>query len=265
MTDARAARREPRSDRRTRSAPRSPAAICRCTGYKNIVAAVRWAAEHEAAHDRRSEHGHGREPPEPDRRAPDRLRPPQAQGGRALHPRPGQLPRRHQAAGHGLRRAAAQPVRPREDRLDRHLAGAGAPERRRGRHRQGPRDARPGLDADDLLRHPGRAGGRQGPLPGPGGRVRHRHRRVLGQRRAAADRRRVRAAARGRQRAQGARRRRAADPRRQGRPARQPRQPDLGGRRRGGHRQRLRRGRHGRRAATSSTRAATRRRWRRAG
>jgi aerobic carbon-monoxide dehydrogenase small subunit len=24
-------------------------AICRCTGYKNIVSAVRWAAEHEAA------------------------------------------------------------------------------------------------------------------------------------------------------------------------------------------------------------------------
>ena len=23
-------------------------AICRCTGYKNIVSAVRWAAEHEA-------------------------------------------------------------------------------------------------------------------------------------------------------------------------------------------------------------------------
>jgi carbon-monoxide dehydrogenase small subunit len=23
--------------------------ICRCTGYKNIVSAVRWAAEHEAA------------------------------------------------------------------------------------------------------------------------------------------------------------------------------------------------------------------------
>ena len=22
--------------------------LCRCTGYKNIVAAVRWAAEHEA-------------------------------------------------------------------------------------------------------------------------------------------------------------------------------------------------------------------------
>jgi len=24
-------------------------AICRCTGYKNIVAAIRWAADHEAA------------------------------------------------------------------------------------------------------------------------------------------------------------------------------------------------------------------------
>ena len=23
--------------------------ICRCTGYKNIVAAARWAAEHEAS------------------------------------------------------------------------------------------------------------------------------------------------------------------------------------------------------------------------
>ena len=33
----------------TRSGPRSPGAICRCTGYKNIVSAVRWAAEHEAA------------------------------------------------------------------------------------------------------------------------------------------------------------------------------------------------------------------------
>ena len=59
-----------------------------------------------------------------------------------------------------------------------------ASERRRGGHREGPRDARAGLDADDLLRHAGRARGRQGPLPGPGGRVRDRDRRVLGQRRA---------------------------------------------------------------------------------
>ena len=164
-----------------------------------------------------------------------------------------------------LRRAAAQPVRAREDRLDRHLAGARAPERRGRRHRQGPRDARPRVDADDLLRHAGRAGRRQGPLPGPGGRVRDRDRRVLGQRRAAADRRRVRAAARGRQRPQGARRRRAADPRRQGRPARQPREPDVGGRRRG-RRPTARSPRPTRSSrATSSTRAATRRRWRRAG
>ena len=64
----------------------------------------------------------GREPSEPPDRAPDRLRPPEAQGGRALHPRPGHLPRRHPAAGDGLRRAAAQPVRARAHRLDRHLA-----------------------------------------------------------------------------------------------------------------------------------------------
>ena len=63
-----------------------------------------------------------------------------------------------------------------------------------------------------------------------------------------ADRRRVRAAAGDRQRPQGARPRRAADPRRQGGPARQPREPDLGGRRRGGDRPRVRRGRHRRRA-----------------
>ena len=89
-------------------------------------------------------------------------------------------------------------------------------------------------------------GGRQGPLPGPGGRVRDRDRRVLGQRRAVADRRGVRAAAGGRERAQGARPRRAADPRRQVRPGGQHREPDVGGRRPGGHRERLRRGRHGR-------------------
>ncbi len=142
---------------------------------------------------------------------------------------------------------------------------ARAPERRRGGHRQGPRDARPRVDADDLLRHAGRARGRQGPLPGPGGRVRDRDRRVLGARRAAADRRRVRAAAGGRQRAQGARRRRAADPRRQGRAGRQPREPDLGGGRRGGDRPRVRRGGHDRHARHHLSRAVTRRRSRRAG
>ena len=42
-----AARRESRTRPSTRSGPRSRGAICRCTGYKNIVAAVQWAAEHE--------------------------------------------------------------------------------------------------------------------------------------------------------------------------------------------------------------------------
>ena len=150
-------------------------------------------------------------------RAADRLRPAEAEGGRALHPRPGHVPRRHPASGDGPWRNAAQPVRARAHRLDRHLAGARASERRRRHHRQGPRDARARVDADDLLRHAGRARGRQGPLPGPGGRVRDRDGRVLGERRAPADRRRVRAAAGRRQRPQGARRRRAADPRRQDR------------------------------------------------
>ena len=73
-------------------------AICRCTGYKNIVGAVRWAAEHEAtAGAPGPEDGHGRAPPERHHRAPDRLRPAEAQGGRALHPR--HVPGRRPAAG----------------------------------------------------------------------------------------------------------------------------------------------------------------------
>ncbi len=261
------ARREPEPDRPRDPRPRSPAAICRCTGYKNIVAAVRWAAEHEATHPTGglTAMAIAENLPSADPGAADRLRPPEAQGGRALHPRQGHLPGRHPPARDAPRRDPAQPVRAREDHLDRHLGGAGTARRRRGRHRQGPGDARARVDADDLLRHPGRAGRRQGPLPGPGGGVRDRDRRVHRPRRAAADRGRVRAAAAGRQRPQGARPRCAADPRRQARPGRQPRQPDLGGRRRGGDRARVRRGRRRSSRATSSTRAVTRRRSRRAG
>ena len=76
-----------------------------------------------------------------------------------------------------------------------------------GHHRRGARDARPGLDADAVRRRAGRAGHRQGALPGPGGRVRRRRGQVLRARRARADRRRLRAAAAGRRRPQGARRR----------------------------------------------------------
>ena len=144
--------------------------------------------------------------------------------------------------------------------------GARAPGRRRGRHRQGPRDARAGVDADDLLRHPGRARRRQGPLPGPGGRVRDRRPTSTSASDALrADRRRVRAAAGGRQRPQGARPRRAADPRRQGRASAttSPARPGRPATRRRPTARSPRPTRSSR--ATSSTRAATRRRSRRAG
>ena len=42
-----------------------------------------------------------------------------AQGGRALHPRPRHLRRRHQAARNALRRDRAQPLRPRAHQVDR--------------------------------------------------------------------------------------------------------------------------------------------------
>ena len=89
-------------------------------------------------------------------RPPDRLRPPQAQGGRALHPRQGHLPRRHPPARHGPRRAPAQPVRAREDQLDRHDRGARAPERRRGRSppRTSRRSASPGCRRSPTTRRP---------------------------------------------------------------------------------------------------------------
>jgi carbon-monoxide dehydrogenase small subunit len=118
--------------------------------------------------------------PSPEHRAADRLRPPEAQGGRALHPRQGNYLDDIRLPGmvHGavLRSPYAHA---RIVSIDTSAALA-APQGRRGRHRQGPGDARAGVDADDLLRHAGGARRRQGPLPGPGGRVRDRDRRVLG-------------------------------------------------------------------------------------
>ena len=161
-------------------------AICRCTGYKNIVAAVRWAAEHSdeggLSMARRDERpiGFGRLKRKEDARF---IR------GKGNYLDDIRLP----GMVHGaiLRSPFAHA---KINSIDT-SRGARAPERRGGDHRQGPRDARARVDADDLLRHAGRARGRQGPLPGPGGRVRDRDRRVLGARRAAADRRRLRAAA----------------------------------------------------------------------
>ena len=87
-------------------------AICRCTGYKNIVERRALGGR---ARSRRETGGLSmaidvENLPSPDDRAADRLRPPEAQGGRALHPRQGHLPRRHPAARDGARGDPAQPA-----------------------------------------------------------------------------------------------------------------------------------------------------------
>ena len=93
-------------------------------------------------------------------------------------------------------------------------AAAGASQGEAGRHRRDAGRARPGLDADAVRRRAGGAGHRQGPLPGPGGRVRRRRGPVRRPRRAGAHRRRVRAAAARGRRPHRARPGRAGDPRR---------------------------------------------------
>ena len=164
-------------------------------------------------------------------------------------------------ARHAARRRAAQPVRPRPDRLHRHHGRRGAPEGQGGHHRRDAGRPQPGLDAHAVVRHAGRAGHRQGALPGPGGRVRRRRGPVRGPRRARADRRRVRAAARRGRRPAGARPGRAGHPRRQGRQDRQP-HLRLERRRQGRDRRGVRRRRGRGRRRTCSTRGCTRRRWR---
>ena len=115
---------------------------------------------------------------------------------------------------------------------------AGARRCRRDRDGRAARAAQPRLDADALGRHAGCARDGQGPLPGSGGRVRHRGERVHRKGRARADRRRLRAASGGHEPAGGEGRRRADDPRREGRAGGQPRLP-LGGGRQGRDRPRF--------------------------
>ena len=122
-------------------------------------------------------------------------------------------------------------------------AAAGAPEGQGGRHRRDAGRAGAGLDADAVQRRAGRAGHRQGALPGPGGRLRRRRGPVRRAGRARADRRRVRdPRARSSTSARALDAGRAGDPRR---PRGQDRQPllRLGDRRRGRDRGGLRPGR----------------------
>ncbi len=212
--------------------------LCRCTGYQNIVKSVLWAAaklrppapaQPKSRHGRRptetgvsSDTGAGRDQ---DRRA---RREPQARRGQPLHPRQGQLHRRHRAARHAAHGDPAQPAGARADQVDRHQPGLADPRGAPGAHRRDDGHPQPGLDAHAVLRHPGGAGHRQGAVPGPGGRLRHRRRPLHRQGRVRGDRRRVRAAAGDRQPGPGGGRGRAGHPRRQGEPGRQRHLP-LGG------------------------------------
>ena len=75
----------------------------------------------------------------PRERGRRRRRPAAAPRGRPLHHRHRHVPRRREAAGHGPRGDPAQPLRPRADRLGRHLRRAAHARRHRRLHRPGPR------------------------------------------------------------------------------------------------------------------------------
>ena len=144
---------------------------------------------------------------------------------------------RHALPGH-----RPEPVRPREDREDRHRQGAGRARRARGHHRPGPRQVQPPLDADPHVGHPDGAAGREGDVPGAGGRGGPRHQPLHRRGRRRRGRGGVRSAPRGRGPAQGARARRAGPPHRQEGQEGQPHLA-LGVGRPGRHRPRVRRGR----------------------
>ena len=120
LLDANPTRARRRSGRRSRG--RSAAAPATRTSSERFAGRLSTSPPRRRGGDENGDHP----PAEP--RDADRLRPHEAQGGRALHPRPGQVPRRHRAPRDAPRRRPAQPLRAREDRLDRRLARARAPE-----------------------------------------------------------------------------------------------------------------------------------------
>ena len=178
---ARAARREPEPDRGRDPRGRSPATSAAAPATRTSSPRSSGPPSNPAADATRGDRMTAVEdaPAPQRRRQPHRLRPHAPQGGRrASSAARATTSTTCSCPGMLLRRDPAQPVRPRADPLHRHLGRRGAARREGRHHRRGARDARPRLDADALLRHPGRARHRQGALPGPGGRVRRRRDRV---------------------------------------------------------------------------------------
>ena len=139
-------------------------------------------------------HDHRKRPSRRQRPEAVRPRPDAAQGGSAVHPRPRQLRRRRQPARHAAPGDPAFAVRARPDHRHRCHCGAGTSEGQGRRHRCRPGREGPGVDADAVQRRAGRAGHRQGAVPGPGGGVRRRRGPLLGARCAGTHRRRLRPA-----------------------------------------------------------------------
>ena len=164
----------------------------------------------------------------------------QAQGGRPLHPRarattsttsccPACCTWRSSAARTPTRASSRSTPRGRQAHA----------RRGRGRHRRAARAAQARLDADALRRHAGGARDRQGALPGPGGRLRHRRDEVHRRGRRGAGRASTTSCCQAITTPQQAIAPARRDPRREGGPDRQPDLP-LGGGRQGGDRRGVR-------------------------
>ncbi len=115
----------------------------------------------------------------------------------------GQLCRRHEAAGHAVRRLHPLAPRPCPHQDDRRHQGQGGAGRARGADRGRPQAARPALHADARRRRRGGARRGEGAVPEPGGRLRRRRGALYRGRRRRTGRGRVRGAAGGHRSVQG--------------------------------------------------------------
>ena len=152
--------------------------ICRCTGYQNIVKAVQHAAAEDArrqggrrmsavtAADPRAARGDA---------ARHRLQPQRKEDARLIQGK-GNYVDDVTPAGHAARRLRPQPLWPCADQEHRREQGQGAAGRACRADRQRPEAVEPALHADAGRRRAGGAGGQEGAVPEPGGRLRHRRR-----------------------------------------------------------------------------------------